>query len=91
MGATDRSVTINMFELISAFSMIVSSYLYSLVVIEIWYLQVGMLMLLGGGIVGGYMCNRFVMESRREVERRELEGKGVIIRGLLEGRILDGD
>ena len=66
----DRTVTINAFEIGFAFTIIIGSYLYSIVQIDLDWLEIVLTIFLAGCVYLAYRFNRFVMQSRREVTRK---------------------
>jgi ABC-type multidrug transport system fused ATPase/permease subunit len=72
IAAIDRTVTINLFEIIFTLALILSSYLYSIITLPLWWLQILLLLFLTACLSLAFKSNRFIMRSRREVARREL-------------------
>lgn len=88
IAAVDRTVTINAFEIGLSLATILGSYLYSIISLKIWWLEALLVIFLGLSIWAAFTLNRFVMRSRREVARRELEMKSSILKGLLQGKTI---
>ena len=72
IASVDRTVTINAFEISSNLTVILGSYLYSIISIGGTWLVVFLVIFLGAAVWTAYSLNRFVMRSRREVYRHEL-------------------
>ena len=65
IAAIDRSVTVNAFEIGFSFSIIFSSYLYSITSLGVYWLEALLLLFLCFSIWLVFSLNRFVMRSRR--------------------------